>query len=187
VAGSPTAEGAPARGEAKPPRSYQSLAVNLLIWVGSLFVLGASVIHFRLWDSFGYRAVPTIGPLFLMQAIVGVVLAVLTSVAAVTWTSVGRRVLLVLVEAGFAFSTAFGLILSINVGLFGFKDSLSAPYAGLALAVEFTAGTLLLAASALLGLEWLEQRRRRASSGGAGAPTSGHVARRRRHAGTAGV
>ncbi len=187
MAGSPTADGAPAQGEARPPRSYQSLAVNLLIWVGSLFVLGASVIHFRLWDSFGYRAVPTIGPLFLMQAIVGVVLAVLTSVAAVTWTSVGRRLLLVLAETGFAFSTAFGLIISINIGLFGFKDTLSAPYAGLALAVEFTAGTLLLLASALLGLQWLEQRRRQAAPGGAGAKRPGRVARRRRHAGTAGV
>ena len=50
------------------------LVVNLLIWAGSLFVLGSSVIHFHLWDSFAYHALPTIGPLFLMQAIVGAVL-----------------------------------------------------------------------------------------------------------------
>jgi hypothetical protein len=132
-----------------------------------LFVLGSSVIHFHLWDSFAYRHLPTIGPLFLMQAIVGTVLAIVTSVA--------RKLLLVLAEAGFAFSTAGGLIISINFGLFGWKDTLSAPYAGLALAVEFTAGTLLLVASALMGKSWLDERKRRSATSSGAAQPPGRV------------
>ena len=139
------------------------LVVNLLIWVGSLFVLGSSVIHFHLWDSFAYRALPTIGPLFLMQAIAGAVLAIVTSIL--------RKLLLVLAETGFAFATAGGLIISINFGLFGWKDTLSAPYAGLALAVEFTAGTLLLIASVLMGRSWLAERKRHAQEISGAAPT----------------
>jgi len=44
--------------------------------------------------------------------------------------------------------TAAGLLLSAQIGLSGFKDSLAARYAGLSLAVEF-AGAGLLAASAV--------------------------------------
>jgi hypothetical protein len=138
-----------------------------LIWVGSLFVLGSSIIHFHLWDSFAYRALPTIGPLFLMQAIAGAVLAVVTSIF--------RKLLLVLAETGFAFATAGGLIISVNFGLFGWKDTMSAPYAGLALAVEFTAGALLLAASAIMGRAWLAERKTPISRDRASAPAPGRA------------
>ncbi|HTT91484.1 MAG TPA: hypothetical protein VMF65_18150 [Acidimicrobiales bacterium] len=161
MAGSPTADGPTAGQKAKPAGWPRALVLNLLIWVGSLFVLGSSVIHFHLWDSYAYRALPTIGPLFLMQSIVGAVLAI--------WTSVARKLLLVLAETGFAFSTAGALIISVNFGLFGWKDTMSAPYAGLALAVEFTAGALLLAASGLMGTEWLAERKGRSVSRAAGA------------------
>jgi hypothetical protein len=147
--------------------SGQGLVVNLLVWVGSLFVLGSSIIHFHLWDSFAYHALPTIGPLFLMQAIVGAVLAVVTSIF--------RKLLPVLAETGFAFATAGGLIISVNFGLFGWKDTMSAPYAGLALAVELTAGALLLVASALMGRSWLAERKTRASENPASAPARGQV------------
>jgi hypothetical protein len=143
------------------------LVLDLLIWVGSLFVLGSSVIHFHLWDSLGYRGIPTIGPLFLMQAIVGAVLAIATSAA--------RKLLLVLAETGFAFATAGGLIISINFSLFGWQDTLSAPYAGFALAVEFTAGALLLVASGVMALAWLAERKSRSVSGAPGAVPIGQV------------
>jgi hypothetical protein len=84
-------------------------------------------------------------------------------------TSVYRKFLLVLAETGFAFSTAGGLIISVNFGLFGWKDTMSAPYAGLALAVEFTAGALLLAASVLMGAAWLAEQKSRSASRPAGA------------------
>ena len=42
-------------------------------------------------------------------------------------------------------ATIGGLLLSVYVGLFGFMDTLSAPFAGLSLAVEI-AGTVVLVA-----------------------------------------
>jgi hypothetical protein len=98
VAGNQTPERPQAERQATSAGRQQGLVVNVLIWAGSLFVAGSSVIHFHLWDSYAYRALPTIGPLFLMQAIAGWVLAV--------WTSVARKLLLVLAETGFAFATA---------------------------------------------------------------------------------
>jgi hypothetical protein len=123
-------------------RTRLALVANVLTWAGSLLVVASSVIHFELWDDHGYRNIPTIGPLFLIQAVVGVLLAL--------GTSVTRRVLLVLAEAGFALSTAAGLIISVNFGLFGWQDSMSAPYSGLALSVELAAAALLLASTALM-------------------------------------
>ena len=123
-------------------RTGYALVVNALTWAGSLLVVASSVIHFELWDDHGYRNIPTIGPLFLFQAVAGVLLALGTSVA--------RRGFLVLAEAGFILSTAAGLIISVNFGLFGWQDSMSAPYAGLALSVELAAAALLLAATALM-------------------------------------
>jgi hypothetical protein len=84
----------------------------------------------------GYRTIPTIGPLFLVQVIAGALLAVLLLFS--------RRLLMVVAAAGFMIATIVGLLLSIYVGLFGFMDTLAAPYAGLSLGVE-TAGTVVLA------------------------------------------
>jgi hypothetical protein len=49
-------------------------------------------------------------------------------------------------------ATAVGLLLSVHVGLFGYTESLSVPYATLSLAVEFTAAFVLLVAVGLLAL-----------------------------------
>jgi hypothetical protein len=122
------------------------LAADILTWAGSGLVVVSSVIHFHLWASEGYDNIPTIGPLFLMQAVVGWLLAL--------GVSVFRRWPLVGLEAGFALATAAGLIISVNVSLFGWKDTLSAPFAVLALAVEFAATAVLLAASAILFWAW---------------------------------
>jgi hypothetical protein len=65
-------------------------------------------------------------------------------------TSVTRKVFLVLTEAGFALASAGGLIISVNFGLFGWQDSMSAPYTGLALSVELAAAVLLPASTALM-------------------------------------
>ncbi len=94
-----------------------------------------SAIHLHLWST-GYRDIPTIGPLFLLQGIVGGILTVALVVL--------RRLFAVVAAAGFMVATIGGLLLSVNVGLFGFMDSLAAPFAGLSLAVE-SAGALILA------------------------------------------
>src|SRR5579875_1952422 len=72
-------------------------AAYVLTWAGSGLVVVSAVVHFHLWDSDGYRQIPTIGPLFLMQAVVGAVLALVTSIA--------RHWLLALAEAAFALAT----------------------------------------------------------------------------------
>ena len=59
----------------------------------------------------GHRTIPTIGPLFLFQGIAGALLAVLLLLS--------RRLLIVVMAAGFMIATIGGLLLSINVGLFG--------------------------------------------------------------------
>ena len=53
-----------------------------------------------------------------------------------------------LAGAAFAASTIGGLVLSVEIGLFGFKDSLGAPWAATSLAVEAAAFLILGGSSA---------------------------------------
>lgn len=115
--------------------------VLALAGVGAGFLVWSAVIHLILWSE-GYKDVSVIGPLFLVQAIAGIVLAL--AIVALRW--------LVLLAAGAVtgVATAAGLLLSANVGLFGFKETLAVDYATLSLAVEFTAAFLLLVAALVL-------------------------------------
>jgi hypothetical protein len=76
----------------------------------------------------GYRSIPTIGPLFLLQGLAGVILAMLVLLS--------RRLGFVAAAAGFMIATIGGLLLSVYFGLFGFMETLAAPYAGLSLGLE---------------------------------------------------
>jgi len=107
---------------------------------------GSSTIHIHLWAT-GYKHLPTIGPLFLMQSISGWLLAVILVVAR-------RSVLVPLAAAGFLVSTAAGMVLSAEVGLFGFKDSFSAPWAKTSLAIELAGALIAMSAAAL---QWRRQ------------------------------
>jgi hypothetical protein len=109
--------------------------ITLGIVIGSALLAASSGMHLELW-SMGYRTIPTIGPLFLVQALAGALLAVLLLIS--------RRLLMVVAAAGFMIATIVGLLLSIYVGLFGFMDNLAAPYAGLSLVVE-SVGAVVLA------------------------------------------
>ena len=115
--------------------------VLALAGTGAGFLVWSAVIHLILWSE-GYKDVSVIGPLFLVQAIAGIVLAL--AIVALRW--------LALLAAGAVtgVATAAGLLLSANVGLFGFKETLSVDYATLSLAVEFTAAFLLLVAALML-------------------------------------
>ncbi len=129
------------------------VALNLLIWTGSGLLAASAVIHFHLWSSEGYRHIPTIGPLFLAQAIIALLLAIITAVF--------RRLILVAAAAGLAASSVGALLISIWWGLFGWQESSSAPYVGMALAVEVLAAVLLGAACVLLAWSWLSETRSR--------------------------
>src|SRR6478672_3586987 len=85
--------------------------VALLAWIG--------YIHLHLWQE-GYRQIPTNGPLFLLDAVAGFVLAAVLLV----WP----RPLAGLVAAGYTAATLGALIISLSVGLFGFRESISASF-----------------------------------------------------------
>jgi hypothetical protein len=117
--------------------------VNVLILAGALLMLDSGVIHVRLWADGGYRGIAVIGPLFLVQGVAGILLAVALGVF--------RRLGLIIAGAGLMAATAVGLLLSVYVGLFGFRESMAVPYAGMSL-VEEVAGAILLAAAAAIVL-----------------------------------
>jgi hypothetical protein len=115
--------------------------VLALAGTGAGFLVWSAVIHLILWKD-GYKDVSTIGPLFLVQAVLCIVLAL--AILAFRWLA------LLALGAVTAVGTAAGLLISVNFGLFGLKDSLSVTYADLSLAVEFTAAFVLLVATCVL-------------------------------------
>jgi hypothetical protein len=118
-------------------------AVLALAGIGGGFLVWSAVIHLELWAD-GYRDISVVGPLFLVQGIACIILGVAIVVF--------RRLALLAAGAVAGVATAVGLLLSVYVGLFGYTESLSVPYAALSLAVEFTAAFVLLAATGLLAL-----------------------------------
>jgi predicted lipoprotein with Yx(FWY)xxD motif len=80
---------------------------------GAVLLAVSAGIHLDLYLT-GYRSIPTIGWLFLLQVIAGFVLA-----AAVLVT---RSPLVAAAGAGFALATLGGYLLSVWIGLFGFKE-----------------------------------------------------------------
>ena len=113
----------------------------MLTVTGAGFLVWSGVIHLILWKD-GYKDVATIGPLFIVQGIAGIVIAL--AIVAL------RRLALLVIGAATGVATAGGLLISVNFGLFGLKESLATTYATLSLAVEFTAAFLLLLAACVL-------------------------------------
>ncbi len=102
--------------------------VNALFVIGAIGIAASGVIHWHLWASGGYRQIPSIGPAFLAQAIAGVTVGLVLAVLRRTWIA--------LVGAVLAASTIGGFLLAATVGVFGFTDSWTAPYATLAFVTE---------------------------------------------------
>jgi hypothetical protein len=129
------------------PGSLQSRiarwTVLALTGTGAGFLVWSAVIHLELWGD-GYRDISVIGPLFLVQGIASIVLAVVIVAF--------RRLALLLAGAVAGVATAVGLLLTASVGLFGYTESLAVPYAELSLAVEFTAAFVLLVGACVLAL-----------------------------------
>jgi plastocyanin len=94
-------------------RATRPAGALLLRLFGAGLLLATGGIHLDLYLT-GYRHIPTIGPLFLLQVIAAFVIA-----AAVL--AIPRRIV-ALGAAGFAVSTLGGYILSLWVGLFGFNE-----------------------------------------------------------------
>ena len=130
-----------ARGPARMKSPAARWAVTVLVVVGAALMVWSGVIHLQLWSD-GYRSISVIGPLFLIQGIGGIALAVVIAVI--------RRVVLMAAGAVMMAATAAGLLLSAGIGLFGFQESLAVPYATSSLVVEFASAAVLAAASALV-------------------------------------
>jgi len=94
------------RGTSPPRRSWFGIA-------GAALLVASGAIHLDLYLT-GYRTIPTIGPLFLLQVIAAFALA-----AAILVTG---SLLAEAAGAGFALSVLGGYLLSLWIGLFGFTE-----------------------------------------------------------------
>jgi glutamate-1-semialdehyde aminotransferase len=121
-------------------RSVLSTA-SWLLGAGLTAVMG--LIHLRLWLD-GYREIPVIGPLFMLNAIISGVLA-----AALLAVPARLRRAAAITTALFTAGTLVGLILSLTIGLFGMHEILQAPLVVPTLAVEPAAVLVLLLAAVL--------------------------------------
>jgi hypothetical protein len=131
------------RGPADLPTLPLRVAVTVMIAGGAVCTVGSGIIHLYLWGKqYGYRDVPTIGPLFLLQGIVAILLGLLVIVS--------RRVLVLVLAGGMLAVSVVALVLAIEVGLFGFRDSWVAPYAWTTFYEEIVGAVLLLAAAGAL-------------------------------------
>jgi len=129
------------------PADLRSLPWRILVTVmiagGAFCTMGSGVIHLFLWGKhYGYRDIPTIGPLFLIQGIAAVLIGLLVIVS--------RQVGVLLVAVILLVASVTALVLAIEVGLFGFRDSWLAPYAWTTFYEEIAGGVLLLAAAGAL-------------------------------------
>ena len=114
-----------------------------------------AAIHRHLWTE-GYRDIPAVGPLFLADAVRGFVLAAVLMV----WP----RPLAGLLEAGSMISTLGGLIIRLNFGLFGFRESSGASFVTKATMLEAVGAVALLAWAGAVWHGWTRNRSRRSEA-----------------------
>src|SRR5215471_8031156 len=118
--------------EPRPVAGWPRLVLRV---AGGGLLIASAAIHFDLYLT-GFSNIPTIGWLFLFQVITGFVLGIAVLVY-------GSR-LAAAAGAGFALATLGGYVLSLWVGLFGFKETRTT--AGI------VAGVIEVAAAATLGM-----------------------------------
>lgn len=100
-------------------------------------VLVSGLVHLYLWFD-GFRDVSVVGPLFLLNAVAGVVLAI----AVMTW----RHWIPLFVAAGFGASTLGAFVISATVGLFGVQEVFWGTWQVIAAVAEIVAVVAGLAA-----------------------------------------
>jgi hypothetical protein len=121
-------------------RKLRDLVADLVFVVGGLLLVWSAAVHYDLWND-GYRSIATIGPLFLLQSIAGLVIGLGVIVV--------RRLWAALVGIGFAVATLAGFLISVVHGLFGFEETWLAPFAQQAFALEIAAVVVLALAAVL--------------------------------------
>ena len=125
-------------GETWPGRGRARLALRL---GGAGLLIATAAIHLDLYLT-GYRSIPAIGWLFLLQVIAAFALSVVVLLSG-NWLAAAAG-------AGFALSTLGGYLLSIWIGLFGFKEVRTT--AGIVAGIMEVAAFAVLAVLALDGL-----------------------------------
>ncbi len=128
-------------GTSLPRRSASGIA-------GATLLIASGAIHLDLYLT-GYRSIPTVGWLFLLQVIAAFVLAVSIAVT-------GQR-LAAAAGAAFALGTLGGYLLSLKIGLFGFTEVRTT--AGIVAGIIDVAAFAALATAALTGLALSHRRR----------------------------
>ncbi len=125
------------RGPSLPRRSWYGIA-------GAALLVASGAIHLDLYLT-GYRSIPTIGWLFLLQVITAFALAIAIPLTG-SW-------LLEAVGAGFALSILGGYLLSLRFGLFGFTEvrTTAGIVSGIIDVAAFAAFALALAPALNLG------------------------------------
>jgi predicted lipoprotein with Yx(FWY)xxD motif len=121
----------------RPAGGWRSLALRV---AGPGLLIASGAIHLDLYLT-GYRSIPTIGWLFLLQVIAAFGLALVTAIIPHR-LSAGAA-------AGFCLATLGGYLLSVWIGLFGFKEVRTT--AGIVAGIIEIAAFVALAGLALQG------------------------------------
>jgi predicted lipoprotein with Yx(FWY)xxD motif len=130
--------------EADHSRLGWKTVLLLLRVLGSGLLIATAAIHLDLYVT-GYRTIPTIGWLFLLQVIVAFALGL--AVLAVPSRFVIAYRLVAAAGAGFALATLGGYLLTLWIGLFGYKEIRTT--AGIVAGIVEVAAFVVLAALAL--------------------------------------
>lgn len=113
---------------ATAPHTSGHRAATLLLRLGCAALLAwIGYAHLHLWLE-GYRHIPTDGPLFLLDGVAGFAFAA----ALLAWP----RPLAGLLATAYTAATLGALLISLSVGLFGFRESISASFVTQSLAIE---------------------------------------------------
>jgi hypothetical protein len=105
---------------------------------GAGLVAWSAWLHYYLWSHYGYRHIPQLGVAFIWQSVAGFVLA--------TGMVLSRRLLAVVLGAGYCAASAGALLLSVWFGFLGIQETFATAYTGFAFAVEVTGFVVLVAA-----------------------------------------
>lgn len=122
-----------------------------LLVAGAGLLMASAAIHLNLWAS-GYRSIATIGPLFFAQGAFGILISLLVALI--------RRIFIALVGALYALATVIALQLASHGGLFGYRTTMSVPWAKTSLVIELAAIALLCAGGGLAVMTERAQVRR---------------------------
>lgn len=113
-------------------------------YLGSLLLIGIGVIHLYEYSSDHYSVIPVIGPLFVLNFAVAVLLALLIAAPLERLSATGPALLRLTMMAaiGFAAATIAGLLISESSTLFGFHEQ--GYRTTITLSLAFEAGVIVL-------------------------------------------